>query len=1263
MRGPGGTERRGAAALVLLLASSCVASPDLGPSRPLLASPPVAQAVPAPAQAVDEEYVARRAVEVPVDASRLAGAKSAQLWYTTDGGRTWINHGAVDPAKPTAVFPAPSDGRFGFRIVPVGPDGQPSMIPKPGDAPGKAWVVDTVPPVVELLSPNGGEIFGARKSTLVQWAAEDANVAPGGVTIEFSADGKDWSPVGKDHPNSGKYHWDIGALGAGAARLRIRVRDLAGNVGSDESDRPFVVDALPPDFRITSPSSTSENPARIEWVGGDLGGAGLKRVSLWVTRDAGLSWKPCADDEDLRSPTPFPELDGVYGLYFVGEDRVGNAGSPPVAGTRPQQVLTVDRTAPEVQLLSPAAGGYLAGMPLEIQWRVRDNLELAADGIDLHLTADGGKTWTEIARGLKNTGVHAWKAPAAAGPDYGVRITATDLAGNRKEVRSARFGIDAGVPEARATGPDRSRSHSVQIAYELRNVGAAPVKKVTLYYRPEHVKEWIPYGDDPDAQSPMLFAKADGRYAIAVVCATESGLKSGMAQKKPEPEAEPQLLLTIDATPPQVNLETFNGGGYVMAGAAMDVKWTLLEPNPDPRGISVLHSRDGGASWNRVAENLDSTKGLYRWTVPATGGARHRLRVAARDRFGNEGFGESEKPFTIDAELPLVSMLEKPVPVTRSTRTSVRYKASDLTSGVEKVVLLARKTGPYKPLAETRNLEGVIEAELPGEGVWDLILVATDTAGHASTDADRAAKPDARVSVDLTAPRIELRSSLLPQGTKTWITPNWEVEWAASDNASTAEKLSVRIESSSDGGKTWFIAVSKHPNTGRADLRAHLLAGKKYQLRLVAVDEAGNEAEQATADFDPGDVPPAPLVFRGIDDGRSYVAGSVAPVAWASPDKTIREAVLEMSQDGARTWIPMATLHTESMKFQFPDKAGRYHFRMSARDSIQRPISSNFASVDVIEGVDQVRLIANPVAEPDKLVRVLIEPKGILKTAKDLVLMISPDGKEWRPIGEVKSTDFTFPAPGLPGDYVMKVAVRTPEGKEYESNHARLKVGGKDPGGIRLLSFRGGQTYPGGTGRIIAVQAAADPAVVRVEFSEASGADGSWKDITAEMQKVNTGFFWRLPKARKATCRLRVSFKDAQGKEHSDASERDFSIEGPENAPAATPAQAAETPKKAGLLVSPIPGTLKGGTSLPLEWKSEDPSAKVTLVLLIGDRAEAIAKDQPAQGKLAWEIPKVDAKAAAIRVIAGNRSETTAAFSIRSTAPAIEGVEIELPRK
>lgn len=1214
-----------------------------------------------------EVPTSRRLIDVPLDKAKLGGRPAAELWYTADRGRTWINQGPVDASKATAGFLAPGDGAYGFVIVPVAADGAREFTPKPGDLPAHAVVVDTAAPAVEVLSPNGGEVFGARRSTIVKWAAQDASLAPGGVSIELSAGGTDdWVSIAKDLPNTGSYHWDIGAASGENYRLRVLVRDLAGNTGSDASDRPFAIDGLAPDFRITGPASATAVPVLVDYTSTDLGGSGLKKAVLWVTKDGGQSWAPHAEDEDLRSPVPFQDLDGLYGLRMSGEDRVGNAVPPPAPGAPPQFTLRLDRTRPEVKLLTPSAAGYLGGVPIEIRWIAKDNLETAANPVTIQFSEDAGKTWKDVAAGLKNDGLFAWTPPKSSEGDCRIRVAVKDLAGNVGEAVSARFGLDGSIPQARATGPDRAKTHQVEVGYVIREAGTAPLSVVTLWYKPDGAKEWTKYGDDEDLKSPVLFAKADGKYGLYVTCGTDQAIKAGAAQKPPTPETEAQLVLTIDATPPLVTLESFTGGGYYAAQGSVEVLWKMVEPHPDPRGLQLHHSADGGSSWTLAATQVDPTPGKYRWIVPPSPGARHKLRITVTDSFGNRAEAASEKPFTIDDDLPTVIVSDKPAPTGRSNRIGVKYKAYDPSSGIDRVQLHGRLVGAertlYRLLTENRAGEGTLEAELPAEGTWALLVTAIDGAGLASAAVERSPKPDFNVTVDLVKPAIRIKDSTLPTGAKTYVNTSWEVEWIASDNTTSSDRMGVRIEYSQDGGKTWLVAIPRHPNTGKADLRAILLPGKRYRLRLVATDEAGNEGEALTPDFDPGEIPPPTLILRGIDEGRQYPLSTAVTAIWTSVDKTLREAVLELSVDGGRTWTTMARMATPSMRVTLPAKEGRYHVRAVARDAVNRPISSQYVMFDMIAGLEPVRIVTHQSVGPGKSVPVIVEPKHILRMSKDLRLEISTDAQEWKKVSDVRDSAPTFQAPAQPGDYWLRLVVTTPDGKEYDSNHARFTVAG---GGIRLMTFRGGEAYEGGTNKIIHVKTDADLGQVRVELSIESGKEGTWRDVPrGDLRVEAVGLFWRLPERGGDRCRLRVSVKDVQNRVHSDESEKDFTIRPPSGSGPAVVAPRAVTPPPEGVrMEAGVPPVVKGGTTVAVRWAAADDKAKVKLLLVSPDTSEVIADSLSSAGTYQWTAPRKDLKGCRLQVQAGSSTDQSSVFELDSTPPTIDGGDIELPGK
>jgi hypothetical protein len=202
-------------------------------------------------------------------------------------------------------------------------------------------------------------------------------------------------------------------------------------------------------------------------------------------------------------------------------------------------------------------------------------------------------------------------------------------------------------------------------------------------------------------------------------------------------------------------------------------------------------------------------------------------------------------------------------------------------------------------------------------------------------------------------------------------------------------------------------------------------------------------------------------------------------------------------------------------------------------------------------------------------------------------------------------------------------------------------------------------------GRPIIIQTDADPSQIKVEFSDASGQEGSWKPLK-DLQVTQTGFFWKLPQIKSTTCRLRVSMVDSKGREISDMSESDFGIAPGDgqtvvsDPPIKPPTEESREPLR---LRSTIPDRIKGGQKMRVEWWALDSSAKVTVLLVVDGNAGVLFRDQSASGGAEFTVPKVDSKDCQIVLTSGELKAASKKFEIVSHAPTIDNVDIEIPKK
>ena len=102
--------------------------------------------------------------------------------------------------------------------------------------------VDNIPPTVEVIYPNGGEVINGT-TIQIQWEAKDDKDPDLIVDIYYSNDsGNTWNLIVPNVSNTGEYIWNISRLPDGCGyMIKVVARDNAGNTGNDTSDGTFCI--------------------------------------------------------------------------------------------------------------------------------------------------------------------------------------------------------------------------------------------------------------------------------------------------------------------------------------------------------------------------------------------------------------------------------------------------------------------------------------------------------------------------------------------------------------------------------------------------------------------------------------------------------------------------------------------------------------------------------------------------------------------------------------------------------------------------------------------------------------------------------------------------------------------------------------------------------------------------------------------------------------------------------------------------------------
>ncbi len=113
------------------------------------------------------------------------------------------------------------------------------------------------------------------------------------------------------------------------------------------------------------------------------------------------------------------------------------------------------------------------------------------------------------------------------------------------------------------------------------------------------------------------------------------------------------LSPTLRGDVPNVFIASPSGGERLAGGETFTVEWTVpKQPGIAPTTQAILFSIDGGATYERVVEDLPGSVEMYRITLPSKATTRARVRLlVALSPYGNLMTGDSQAEFTIGANV------------------------------------------------------------------------------------------------------------------------------------------------------------------------------------------------------------------------------------------------------------------------------------------------------------------------------------------------------------------------------------------------------------------------------------------------------------------------------------------------------------------------------------------------------------------------------------------------------------------------------------
>ncbi len=195
-----------------------------------------------------------------------SGLGNADVYVTLDKGANWkklpgdspitlppnVDVRRPDPISGSVGVQLPAEGTvYGFLVAVKSKAGLAPPPPNPGDAPEILVELDTTAPRAQMYKPMADP--SQPNTLLLSWVVTDRNLSETPIVLEWSeqANGP-WTAIGGGPlPNNSQYSWHLPAQVPSSVYLRLTARDLAGNEGRAQTDKPQLIDLSIPQTKIT----------------------------------------------------------------------------------------------------------------------------------------------------------------------------------------------------------------------------------------------------------------------------------------------------------------------------------------------------------------------------------------------------------------------------------------------------------------------------------------------------------------------------------------------------------------------------------------------------------------------------------------------------------------------------------------------------------------------------------------------------------------------------------------------------------------------------------------------------------------------------------------------------------------------------------------------------------------------------------------------------------------------------------------------------
>ena len=628
--------------------------------------------------------------------------------------------------------------------------------------------VDNTGPDVHIVSPvDGAYVNGV--VTIIFNASDPNNVS----LVELYIDGNlRYSNNIEVQSATYTWDWDTSTEPEGNHTISVTAYDILNNINSVEIT--VCVDKTAPNITITSPANntefTSSGDVTIQWIASD--NYELDKFKVYLNGSLKDTLDSSATDY-----TFYGLPNAYYNATVVAYDKAGN--------TDRDYVIFRVNVPFYVDIESPENDSWHNSTQIQITINYVNKTSTVMN-ITLYINKTKKAFWeygTNLTRPIYYNFI-----PLKEGI-YNITAVMKDDVG-QVDLDTIWIHIDWTLPSVSINAPSNNVYVSGEVMINVTWYDDNP-DRCELFIGGNSTVNWTSIG--PNSYNWKTFKVSDGQYVIRAVAYDLAGNS-----------ASANITVTVDNTPPIVNINAPSDKAYVSGVVMINVTW--YDDNPDRCELFI--GGNSTVNWTSTGYNI------YNWNTSEVSDGNYVIRAVAHDLAGNSASANIR--VTVDNTPPSVSF---DAPTNNSYvkgLVDIVVRAND-NKALKNVTLYINdsledkwnETGQHIYIWNTTGLD---------DGLYKILVIAYDMAGNIASIYIYLTSDNTPPSVTITKPAPEEILNV----------SDVYVSWTGSDNISGIDHYWIRCDSDpwiDVNDSTWYVFNGLPEGTHTVDVQAFDKAG------------------------------------------------------------------------------------------------------------------------------------------------------------------------------------------------------------------------------------------------------------------------------------------------------------------------------------------------------------------------------------------------------------------------------------------------------